>query len=146
MCGTAASAFQGEAGIGLRRADRRPKIENSAGQQREAAGKSKYTPVEAEIELHSVSRGTDEPHDPTTECGGESHAENASGQSEDQTFGERLPDETPPRCAECETNGDFTLARIAADKHQVGEVGTGDEQDKCRDAEEKPQRRIIRLE
>src|SRR5262245_13622868 len=94
----AASAFQRDAGIRLRRANRRPEIENSAGQQRERAGKSEDAPIQTEIELDGVSRGANEPHDPATEYSGERHAEDCARKSKYQAFGERLPDEAPARC------------------------------------------------
>ena len=51
------------------------------------------------------------------------------GQREQHAFGQQLPDNAAPRCANRQSNADFPLTRHAAGEQQVRDVGATDQQD-----------------
>src|ERR1700744_4838969 len=75
---SAIAAFQGNAWIGLRGANRRPQVENRAGEKRENRGETEDAPVEAEIELDRISSRTDKPDNHATERSSKQSSQDSS--------------------------------------------------------------------
>ena len=60
------------------------------------------------------------------------HAEETTGQRQDRTFRQQLPDETPSAAADTEANGGLPLPRGRARQQEVRDVGHRDHQHQAR--------------
>ena len=73
-------------------------------------------------------------------CEGHSQANCTAERSQQQAFGNKLPNDAPPRCAERGTNRKFSAALRAAGEQQVDDVDAGDSEDEQDCAQHREQR------
>jgi hypothetical protein len=73
---------------------------------------------------------------------GQQRAENPAGRGQHQALGEELADHAHPARPERRADGDLALPRGAAREQQVGDIGTGDQQNEAHRAEHHEHRRL----
>src|SRR6266403_2611452 len=116
----------------------REKTKEQAGEERGGNGKNKNSKVQRnsrEVEQISGAGGEESIGAPN----GESDAEAAADQGEQQTFHEQLAGDAPAAGADGGSNGHLALATGSTGEEQAGDIGTGDEEDKRDGAKENQQ-------
>ncbi len=66
-------------------------------------------------------------------------AQGAAGNTDQKTFHEQLPDETPAGCTERKPHGDLASTGAGARQQQIRDIGACDQQDHGGDAHQHPQ-------
>ena len=110
-----------------------------------AAANSRTRRVRGDGELDGVLAGIERTNQQAAERPRHRDAERGSGGGQNDAFHERLAQEASARRLQGQADGHLALTSGGAGKHQVGEVGAGDEQHKSGDGQQKLQRGVIRI-